>query len=407
MTANLTVYGRASENLEQLVTGLVKGGRVERADDGRVVVKWPDASVRIGTMPRDRMQEHLAGFVGFVTRACDVRDPSLPARIPTFAAVYGCVIEPGLDAGGKVHALVFGLARALEGVVFVGGPVVDPEGVALATPRARRAAGAGGSGGTGSGSGTGGAGAVEREDKRDHDDDDGDDDDDDDEEPEPPDAARVLRRAYCLGAVAMRGVVEDEPRDEARALVERARAWLAKHAFDRELEDAERALLAAPVGEAERRAVVNAGWRSESLCVLAWALGGIEMPAHDEQVDPAEVSSAIGFLDEPQAAPRLRPRAEIEWMARRLLGIHWRLRDFSLRPKAMDFAAFARKNWFGGFDLEGIALAGGDLAVGGKPIAEADARRVGACHCIAVERHQAINWLEGQAALYSDVDTST
>jgi hypothetical protein len=152
---------------------------------------------------------------------------------------------------------------------------------------------------------------------------------------------------------------------------------------------------------------VNASWRSEGLCVLAWALGAIEMPSHDAQIDPAEVSRKIGFLGVPASEARLRSVEQVERMGERLFAIHWRLREFSLRRQAMDFVEFSKNNWFCKFDVGPIAVAENDLAIGGVAIAKAPSDAVGMCQSIAMERHKAINWILGQQTLYSEVDTST
>jgi hypothetical protein len=203
----------------------------------------------------------------------------------------------------------------------------------------------------------------------------------------------------------MRGIVERE--SQAAGLVQRARDWVKACALDAELEDDERRLLATPLGEAQPQAAVNASWRSEGLCVLAWALATLEMPAHDEQVDPAEVSRSLGFLSDSPPARELRSNAELEWMHRRLLGIHWRFREFQLRRSSMDFVAFSKENWFNTFDITAIPVAERDLAIKRVPIAKAPFDHISACQSIAMERHQAIEWLLGSDPIYSHVDTST
>jgi hypothetical protein len=225
------------------------------------------------------------------------------------------------------------------------------------------------------------------------------------EQNERPSARRVLDRALCLSAVAMRGIVEGDP--QAGGLVQRAREWVKARALDAELEDDERRLLATPLGKAQRQAAVNASWRSEGLCVLAWALGVSEMPAHDEQIDPAAVSRSIGFLSDSPPVRELRSNEELEWMERRLFGLHWRFREFQLQRRPMDFVAFSKDNWFNTFDISGIPVAERDLAIKGLPIAKAPVDHVSACQSIAMERHQAINWLMGADPIYSGVDTST
>jgi hypothetical protein len=94
-------------------------------------------------------------------------------------------------------------------------------------------------------------------------------------------------------------------------------------------------------------------------------------------------------------------------MGEQLFAIHWRLRDFSLVHGAMDFVAFSKNNGFCKFDIGAIAVVENDLAIGGVAIAKAPRDAVSLCQSIAVERHQAINWILGQQITYSEVDTST
>lgn len=137
-----------------------------------------------------------------------------------------------------------------------------------------------------------------------------------------------------------------------------------------------------------------------------------ELPAHDESVNAVELVfqrlRLIGDGTPPVlSSPRLRSPEELKRMERKLFVLHWRLRDFSLQPRALDFLEFARTAWFGPFDLTGIALAKGDLSIEGVPISRADPEEVRRSQSIAMERHLAINWLLGRARLYSRVDTST
>jgi hypothetical protein len=145
--------------------------------------------------------------------------------------------------------------------------------------------------------------------------------------------------------------------------------------------------------------------------VLAWALGICDLPTHDLAADSNTLTSGVGLFAE-QVPPRiefpaLKTADELSAMSGRLLGIHWRLRDFTLRPVAMDFEAFASNCWFGSFDLKGTPLVERDLSIGGVVIARAPRGAVQFAHSIARERHQAINWLCGSARRYSDVDAST
>ena len=235
--------------------------------------------------------------------------------------------------------------------------------------------------------------------------------DDEELDTPPPTPERVLRRAWCIASVAWRAAAETfAPDDRAKAIVD-VRAWIERTALHDELEEGERATIEAPAGELRGRPYVDASWRAEGLGVLAWALGVHPLPDHETLCDPFPVFRAIGFMTARPSTlqhPTLRSPDEIEWQALRLLGLHWRMRDFSLTHCAVDLVALASGGfWFGGCDLDGVALVGNDLAIGGRAIGDADPTRVRQCHSIAMERHQAIRWLEGGARVYSDVDTST
>jgi hypothetical protein len=234
------------------------------------------------------------------------------------------------------------------------------------------------------------------------------------EETQPPTAERVARRALALTAVTVRALLEqDDPSDPGtEEFRERILNWIDAIGITEEIEPDEWEMLQRPVGRLERQQQINATWRLEGLVVLAWALGKFDLPPHDVLVVPNDLVRALGFLDEEAsreliAHPRLRSAEELDWQGRRLLGLHWRLRDYTIRPKPMDFLAFAGKCWFGSFDLAGIRLVGDDLALGDVAISEADEEAFGTAISAARERHLASNWLHGYSRVYSRTDTST
>lgn len=73
----------------------------------------------------------------------------------------------------------------------------------------------------------------------------------------------------------------------------------------------------------------------------------------------------------------------------------------------MDFVEFSRNCWIGTFDITNFRVINRDLAIGDQAIADATSDEVGRVHSIAMERHQAINWLLGYSDIYSETDTST
>ena len=238
------------------------------------------------------------------------------------------------------------------------------------------------------------------------------DEDDDLAEPVPPTADRVARRALVLAAVACRSAIEgDATNPRAEAFRREVLDWLRDAGAEEEAEPDELALLRAPLGSLDERQVIDASWRGEGLGVLAWALGRYELPSYQHTVTPPEVADRLGFMT-PDAAllvqhATLRDAEELEALASRLLAVHWRLRDFSLRPVHMDFASFAPTAWFGPLDVTGLEFAGGDLAIDGRPLMDVGEARWRECMSIVRERQQAANWLCGQQTLYSEVSCDT
>jgi hypothetical protein len=393
VTANATVYlSRALT--AAAIRSVARAAKVTAvAGDVLAVVELGAVRVTITQMSAEVLAAHLAGVRNFVHHRCAVDDDSLAGRLDHVVQVLALVIEPALDAAGKTAELIHGLARAGHGVTFDGIRFRDLDGRTLATRRAEPA---------GDPTAPPGTASVELEGIT-------------TELADPaatgetPSADRVLARARVLSAVAVRAFLEEEPRVQATEMVVRIRRWLTASAVAAELERDERELIDTAIGSvtAERR--TDATWRSEGLAVLGWALGVSELPDHATPVDAGAVAAAVGFLaPEPPPAvapPRLRSAAELDWMARRLTGLRWRLKELWTRRDPVDFRAFARNAASGSFDLIGIALADDDLAIDGVAITRVPRARMVQCHSIAVERHQAIAWLRGQHRVYSKVES--
>lgn len=227
---------------------------------------------------------------------------------------------------------------------------------------------------------------------------------------EPPGAARVLRRVWVLSAITMRGHLEAASINSVVEPFARIWKWLERNDALSELEDAERDLLSTPHGRLTIEQKVIAGWRGEGLGVLTWALHVTAMVDHQTAFDPGIIASSMGFLSDVLPAnvrtPQLRSVAELQWQGRRLSSIHWRLREFWLRPRAFDFRSYARTAPRGAFDLIGIPLLNDDLAIAGRPLVQAPRDLAQRSHDMVVERHLAIGWLLGKHHDYSQVDTT-
>lgn len=336
-------------------------------DDAQATVRWPGVAITITRMPPDEVGGHLARLEGYVRSRGGAE--GLVARVLATRAVLGLAVEPGFDDAGRAMGLVARLTAATRGMSFLDGELHDGDGRALIAEGVPR-----------------------------------------------PDAARVAERALALLSIAFRALLEDDAGgpDEAQAEALRRElvAWIdARPALAAELEPDERAIVDAPIGELDAQARIDAVWRAEGAAVLLWALGARPLPPHDVSEHPYALAKGAGLLAAPAPAlanPVLRSHEELDAMRRRLLGLHWRIREHDVDPGgAVDLAAFARDSWFGGFDLAGVALADSDLAVAGVAITGADPARVAHVRSIATERHVAINWVFGEHPVYSLVTDAT
>jgi Domain of unknown function (DUF4272) len=367
---------------------LAEGAEVREQRSGLVrrerswLVRWPEASVKFHLMDPRKLPGHLEGFAGFIRAHSSSRAVAEPlqARVRAVKQVIGSVIEPG--ASGHVERLLAALAARRGALVFRPSGLFDEQGRPALAPRPPQPSG---------------EPQILKMFP-----------DEAQRTPARPSAERVRRRAIALQLIGLRGYSESMP--GASAVSEKIRAEAMRLGVIDEMEPLELALLAAPAGALGEQQAVDATWRAEGAVVLTWALGLVDrLPPHDQMTEMAPFAQALGLFecDAPAQVPRLRPADELEAMSRHLLGLHWRLRDFRLHPRAMDFAAFSRQCWFGSFDLLDVPLVNGDLAVGGLAIAKADPRVLSIAAGVALERHWAINWLMGDAGLYSEVDVST
>jgi hypothetical protein len=215
-------------------------------------------------------------------------------------------------------------------------------------------------------------------------------------------------------AVTGRAILEqDDPTAEnVRETCADLLAWVKDIGIDDEFEPDEREVVNRPLGQLDQRQQANATWRLESLVVLAWALKRFEIPPHDELVQLNPLWRSLGILDAGAARallarPDLRSREELGALRNRLFALHWRLRNYHVSPKAMDFAEFAKTCWFGPLDITGLPLVDGDLALRGQRIDRADPEVLRSAHSTAQERHQAVNWLWEGPEVYSDASVAT
>ena len=227
------------------------------------------------------------------------------------------------------------------------------------------------------------------------------------------DVARAVRRSFVLAALVCRGNIEvGAGQPEAEDVHNRLLTWLTELDLWQYVEPAEKTLLQAPLGKLKREEMIQATWQAEGLAVLAWAWKELEFPRHDQKVDPYAVAEAVWFLNEDAGenihTASLRS-AQRRNAARELLyAIHCRLRDYLRNGERTDFIGWVEQKWL---DLLGLnssdLIAGGDLAIDGRPIGEVGTERVQEVSWITHQRHQAIIWLVERYPSYSETPVDT
>lgn len=234
-----------------------------------------------------------------------------------------------------------------------------------------------------------------------------------DGEPEPPLPQQVAARALVLAVVTARAMLEQE--DPTAPWVRKTHRsnldWVEAVGIGEEFESEEWSVLQAPLGTLDPQSQINAVWRLEGLAVLAWALQRFDLPPDDRLVDVRPLWDSLGLHDADRAGrllvePALRSEAELAALQHHLLGLHWRLREFSLRPHEMNFRETARNFWAGPLDMRRFRLIENDLAIEDYPLGRAPEELVRRTQSSAQERHLAINWLL-LGGTYSETDTST
>ncbi len=229
---------------------------------------------------------------------------------------------------------------------------------------------------------------------------------------EPPTARRVAERMYTMLAVAYRGVLDiNQERPERQVRLTQLGDWFWTLEVGHELEEYERYILDQPLGDISREHAQQLSQQFESVLVLAWSLGLVDLPAHDHFVQAKKLADVLGMLREDTRfvidSAELRSELDLRAAADRLMAVHWRLREYELTPRPVDFEGMCRDAWFGPIDLGSLPTIEGDLAIAGQPITRADPAIRIRTQIAIQHRHRAINWVCGHHPVFSRVDIST
>lgn len=338
----------------------------------------------------DGWSAQLSGMAGYFARLPDKgRHAGVYGYIPGLSFAVSFMLSPGTVEDDPRQEVVSAVARLLSGVIFLPGCLLDAEGRVIISagddpdPEAR----------------------LPDHQPRNSQDPTAIASAEDDAPVEPPTAARVINRLILMGALVNRGFMEQH--EEGKSLQKDSLADLQGTEAWSEGETDEVRLLQTPVGELAEKEAWKLPWLSEGAAVLAWALGRLELPAYDQQVDVQTLYDAIGAMETGGSQSHLRPAAEIEALSTQMLAIHWRLVQFSLDHQPMDFAEYATRAWFGPMELTLARLIENDLDIQGLPLSQAPDEHWTVASGIMEERRRAIHWLLGGHAVYSENDTST
>lgn len=391
----------------QMLQELLPEAVVERNDKGvwtRVTGTWKrgwlKSSLQLdvrhdpGYYGGDGWGDQLAGMSRYLQDYAAARQRNdVFGYLPGLAFAISFVLTPGsVPKEDPRQEVIHKIARLLDGVIFLPGMLLDAEGHVLISaqgetdPEARLPAHEPMASLTTPKPSENSAAEVKHG--------------------EPPAEDRVMARLILLGALASRGIMETHPelepqRQEMVADLRGSDAWS-------EGEPAEMAELETPVGTLAQKSTWRLPWMAEGAAVLAWSLGLMDLPSYDEEVNVDRLFAVISDMEHSEHKPTLRGLDEIDTLSFQMLAIHWRLRQFELEPKAMDFKAYAKRAWCGPMDLSLARLsASHDLEVEGVPLAEASEESWKRASGIMHERRMAIHWLLGHAAVYSENDTST
>lgn len=227
-----------------------------------------------------------------------------------------------------------------------------------------------------------------------------------------PVARRVAERMYAMLTVAYRGVLDiNSERSNREAYLTRLADWFWTLNVGHELEEHERHILDQPLGAIGHDAAMTISQQLEAVVVLAWALELVELPEPDQLVQAKRLADVLGLFREDTRyvidSAELRHDHELRTAADRIMAVHWRLREFAVNPRAVDFQRMCDESWFGPIDPGSIPLLKGDLAIGGIPLVSTDPAIVKRVFASIQHRHRAINWLCGHHAVFSQVDIST
>ncbi len=220
-----------------------------------------------------------------------------------------------------------------------------------------------------------------------------------------PTAEQAWLRAQCMICCVYRADIESELTASAAPMLEELQGWIATHHLSEEMTETENEILQAPHGKIPQELLIKAGWMEEGAATIGWVLGIVaSLPSFEKQVLLSEDDLFKGFqFLAPEAKPiegAVARGKECEPCAEYFGAITTCLRK-SLGRKPVEnfsFSSLAQVSC----SLGQIAIVGGDLALDGIPLRDADTSRQIEVLSIATERYRAFSWLAGWRLLFEE-----
>ena len=143
-TVNYTLYSQSvpdlpDEEMEALASGCVFKKGVTSAGAPSYSYAWNDGlKITCNVLHKDKMADHLDGFVGYVKEICagatEVNVHQIVSQIRATSLVVGVVVEGGPDQRGRVEELIGCMCGGLSPLMFHGNSIYDHQGALLLGP---------------------------------------------------------------------------------------------------------------------------------------------------------------------------------------------------------------------------------------------------------------------------------
>jgi hypothetical protein len=224
---------------------------------------------------------------------------------------------------------------------------------------------------------------------------------------QPPNAQAIAGRAIALAALCCRGFTDSGENDPGRELYNAILAWFESARLDRYLHADELRAFRGPPGTMDPKLSLSLTWECEGLCVFAWALRLINLPRHDEQVDPQEIASTVGLFDQDPRqlieGAELRSSEELSAYRELIYATQVRMKTHLRGRPPFEFIDHLDTAWLETLSIDASGLLSrDDLVIQGQTIRDTAPDVLSPLFWAVCQRHRAAIWLVGDAPNHWD-----